>query len=112
MRKIKWRGCNTAQNIWWNKKADSYKELWDLLLIRNLVCDEDYVEYLFNKYKVAECDFYDTDGEWLEDKYNEFMNKHWLEEDEYKELIKSCDGNAYYQWFWEWNEELSDYVEV
>lgn len=112
MRKIKWSGCNTSKNIWWNKKADSYKELWDLLLIRNLVHNEDYDKYLFYKYGVTESDFYDTDGEWLDDKYFEFVNTHWLEEDEYKELIKSCDGNAYYQWFWEWNEELSDYVEV
>lgn len=112
MYKIKWKGCNTAQNIWWNKKANSYKELWDLLLIRNLVHDDKYEKCLLDKYEVNESDFYDTDGEYLDDKYNEFMTTHELEEDEYKELIKSCDGNAYYQWFWEWNEELCDYVEV
>lgn len=111
MLKIKWVGRNTAMNIKWEAEADSYRDLWYELLEKRVVHDDEYDRYVFNKEGVTEDDF-KIDNDWDTDKYDEFMSDVMLDEDEWKDLIESCDGNAYYQYFYEFNEETQKYEEV
>lgn len=106
MYKIKWKGTNTQQNLWWQEEANTYKDLWDVLEEREIVHYEQYERYLSNITGINPDDL-KTDEE-----YYKWIESYDLSEEEWKDLIKSCDGNAYYQWFYEWNEEIKEYEEV
>ena len=106
--KIKWVGKNTSMNITWTEYADTYKELFNILIDKNMIHYENYERYIYNKYNVCEEDFYNEDGNFMENKYNELMEK-VITEEEYKELIYISNGNAYYQTFYEWNEDTKEY---
>lgn len=109
MNKIKFVGHNTSKTIKYEEYAESYKELAYKLLERNIVHYDELDEYIFKKYDVSSDDFV-IDGEWNEDKYNEFMNQVTLNEQDYRAFIGGCDGNAYYQEFYVYSTELQEYV--
>lgn len=104
---IKWTGKNTACNIFYKSSGKTYKDLYDNIVSKY----EDKIigSHAYN-YKLAEINGYDADeiinfmcDEILDyDKFEELDERtdlKELSEEDYKNIISSSTGNAYYQDF-------------
>lgn len=111
MKKIKWVGRNTARNIKWEAFGNSYREIWEDLVNRNVMHYEDLENYLYKLNGIDETFFEDEDGEWNIDKWTNWKPEEDMNEERYRDLIEKSDGNAYYQEFYHWDDE-EGYVEA
>lgn len=111
MSTIYWSGKST-NGIWKRKyKADSFMELFNLLMNEEIInsCDYDVYDHaILEKYDKTEDDaeFQDEDGDMDYEKIQEFVNsKPDLTDEELWLLISEQKGNAYYQNFERDNKE-------
>lgn len=101
---IYWSGKST-DGIWKRSfEADTFLELFNLLMNKEIINDYDYDVYdhaMLNKYDKTEDDkeFKDADGELDYNKVQAFVDQHHLTDEELWLLIASRDGKAYYQTF-------------
>ncbi len=101
---IYWSGKST-DGIWKRSfEADTFLELFNLLMNKEIINDYDYDVYdhaVLNKYDKTEDDkeFKDADGELDYNKVQAFVDQHHLTDEELWLLIASRDGKAYYQTF-------------
>lgn len=101
---IYWSGKST-DGIWKRSfEADTFLELFNLLMNKEIINDYDYDVYdhaVLNKYDKTEDDkeFKDADGELDYNKVQAFVDHHYLTDEELWLLIASRDGKAYYQTF-------------
>nr|DAG49025.1 MAG TPA: hypothetical protein [Caudoviricetes sp.] len=107
---IYWRGKSTDGIMKWNFEASSFADLFNLLMSKEIINDNDYDVYdrsVLEKYDKTEDDeeFKDDDGELDYNKVQAFVNQHHLTDEELWLLIASRDGNAYYQTFERGTEE-------
>lgn len=104
MSTIYWKGKSTNGVLKWKYEADSFKELFDLLMEKEIINDPDYDVYdraVLNKYNKTEYDpeFEDEDGYLDYDKISVFVEGKPLTDQELWLLISEQNGNAYYQTF-------------
>lgn len=111
MSTIYWSGKST-NGIWKRKyEADSFMELFNLLMNEGIInsCDYDVYDHaILEKYDKTEDDaeFQDEDGDMDYEKIQEFVNsKPNLTDEELWLLISEQKGNAYYQNFERDNKE-------
>ena len=101
---IYWSGKST-DGIWKRSfEADTFLELFNLLMNKEIINDYDYDVYdhaVLNKYDKTEDDkeFKDADGKLDYNKVQAFVDQHHLTDEELWLLIASRDGKAYYQTF-------------
>ncbi len=106
---IYWNGKST-DGIWQrNFEADSFADLFNLLMNKEIINDYDYDVYdraVLEKYDKTEDDaeFQDEDGDLDYNKIRAFVDQHHLTDEELWLLIANRDGNAYYQTFKRDNE--------
>lgn len=102
---IYWKGKSTNGVLKWEYEADSFKELFDLLMKKEIINDPDYDVYdraVLEKYNKTEDDpeFEDENGYFDYDKVGDFVeSKPDLTDQELWLLISEQNGNAYYQTF-------------
>ena len=104
MSTIYWSGKSTNGVLKWKYEADSFKELFDLLMEKEIINDPDYDVYdraVLNKYRKTEDapEFEDEDGYLDYDKISDFVEGNPLTDQELWLLISEQNGNAYYQTF-------------
>lgn len=101
---IYWSGKST-DGIWKRSfEADTFLELFNLLISKEIINDYDYDVYdraVLEKYGKTEDEeeFKDEDGELDYDNVQAFVDQHHLTDEELWLLIASRDGKAYYQTF-------------
>lgn len=101
---IYWSGKST-DGIWKRSfEADTFLELFNLLISKEIINDYDYDVYdraVLEKYGKTEDEeeFKDEDGELDYDKVQAFVDQYHLTDEELWLLIASRDGKAYYQTF-------------
>lgn len=99
-----WSGRST-DGIWKRSfEADTFLELFNLLMSKEIINDYDYDVYdraVLEKYGKTEDDeeFKDDDGELDYSKVQAFVDKRQLTDEELWLLIANRDGKAYYQTF-------------
>ena len=120
MSKIYWTGRST-NGLWKrSESADSFSELYEKCIDNDTISTYDYEPYdrlLLEKNGKTEDDFLDSDGyydytlfeNWLFSNECKFKN---LTDIEIKQLIREQDGNAYYQIFQYYDDDLEDYVDI
>ena len=102
---IYWTGKST-DGIWKRSfEADTFAELFNLLMDKEIINDYDYNVYdqaVLDKYDKTDDDeeFKGTDGELDYNKVQAFVAQHPLTDEELWLLIASRNGQAYYQTFW------------
>ncbi|MGK0554457.1 hypothetical protein [Macrococcus capreoli] len=103
---IVWTGKTTDGNKKWTAKAPTYKELFETLIDKYEYAIVDYDKLGIKKLEVngEDLDKYDvtTDGIGNWELFEEFENRKDLKElsdEDYKDVIRSSDGSAYYQDF-------------
>lgn len=102
---IYWKGKSTNNVLKWEYEADGFKELFDLLMKKEIINDPDYDVYdraVLEKYNKTEDDpeFEDENGYFDYDKVSDFVEeKPDLTDQELWLLISEQNGNAYYQTF-------------
>lgn len=101
---IYWSGKSTDGICKWSFEADTFSELFNLLMDKEIINDYDYNVYdqaVLDKYDKTEDDdeFQDDDGELDYNKVQAFVAQHPLTDEELWLLISTRDGNAYYQTF-------------
>ena len=101
---IKWTGQPTSRVYTWEKEADNFYQLYNMLVDRNVISTSDYDPYdraILEKYGKTEDDFNDEDDYFDYDKYCEWCSEiaASLTDKEMWELIADEQGNAYYQTF-------------
>lgn len=92
MSTIYWSGKSTNGVLKWKYEADSFKELFDLLMEKEIINDPDYDVYdraVLNKYRKTEDDpeFEDEDGYLDYDKISDFVEGNPLTDQELWLLI-------------------------
>lgn len=113
--KIKFEGKDTSKTITYRAVADSYEELFEELVKKRVCSYEKYDQFLYRINDVSEDTFLDENGEWDEEKYDEFLNSLdliKLDEDDYFKLIGECTSAAYYQSIYVYDEQCEDYIMV
>ena len=101
---IYWSGKST-DGIWKRSfEADTFLELFNLLMSKEIINDYDYDVYdraVLEKYGKTEDDeeFKDDDGELDYSQVQAFVDKRQLTDEELWLLIASRNGKAYYQTF-------------
>lgn len=102
---IYWSGRSTNGVLKCKFEADNFKDLFDILMEKEIINDPDYDVYdraVLEKYDKTEDDseFLDSDGDFNYEKVEEFVkSKPPLTDEELWILISEQDGNAYYQTF-------------
>lgn len=106
--KIKFTGRNTNMNICWKCSGNSYKEIYDWLLKKDVISSEDYdpvEKYLLEQlgktiddYMNKETEIYDIDKLYMD-------GDCFLTDEAYYEIISNENGNAFYQ---EWDIKEDD----
>lgn len=104
MSTIYWSGKSTNGVLKWKYEADSFKELFDLLMEKEIINNPDYDVYdraVLNKCNKTEDDpeFEDEDGYLDYEKVSDFVEGKPLTDQELWFLISEQNGNAYYQTF-------------
>lgn len=114
---IRWTGKST-NGVWKRKeKANSFIDLYNLCVENETISTYDndpYISAVLEKFGKSGNDFLDEDGEIdveaIDNWYNE--SGHDLSDSEIMMLISTQNGNAYYQTFERFDEELGEYVEI
>ena len=120
MSKIYWTGRST-NGLWKRSESvDSFSELYEKCIDNDTISIYDYNPYdalLLEKNGKTEDDFLDVNGD-----YDYSLYQKWLFSDEckfkdltdieIKQLIREQDGNAYYQTFQYYDNDLEDYVDI
>lgn len=99
---LKFVGWNTQRNIKYKAKGNTPLQLYDELVNKDIISTingNPYDYAIMKKYGKSEEDFLDDDDEYDWELYYKWYSsgKYDLTDDEILELIKECNGNAYYQ---------------
>ena len=100
---IKWKGQPTNRKITWRATAETYKELYFKLIDMNIISFVDGFPdeiFLLNKVGLKLNDFDNVEEKWNYDFqkwFEEVTRNVELTEDDYKIIIESEKGDAYYQ---------------
>lgn len=101
MKRIKFVGTNTAKNIWWKYEGDSFQEIYDQLVADDVISFYDEYEPIVKDYAEEHGLDLDDEDQFLQAYENAFD---FLPDEDYRKYIEQEDGNAYYQWFYEWTD--------
>lgn len=99
---IRWTGRDTRGLFRWIAYGDSYEAIWNATLNRVNVSDDEEEFRLARIGKTID-DFLDENGDIMGDEYWLAVWSVNMTDEDYKELLISCKGNAYYQTFEHWN---------
>ena len=100
---IKWTGQPTNRVVTWTETADTFRELYFKLIDRGIIGVVDGFPdeiYMLSKVGLRIDDFDNVEEEWNYDYgvwLEEMTKEIELTEDDYRIIIISEDGNAYYQ---------------
>lgn len=105
--RVKWVGKNTQYDKKWEADGLGYKDLVETIEYKygiNYILDSDAVQIKLLEINGENLDDYEvtSDGIGNMDKFEEFENKEGikeLSEDDYKDVLESSKGNAYYHNF-------------
>lgn len=96
---IRWDGYDTSRLNHWVAFGNSYEEIWRVTVDKEVNHFEDEESYMLSKIGKKSEDYWTEDGDYLEEKfYNDTSDIDMTDED-YHDLIKQCNGNAYYSEF-------------
>ena len=97
---IRWAGKDTQGMHTWIAYGKSYKDIWDATVQSDVNHYEDWENYILNKLGRSQDEFWDEDGICFDsDSYDNLICSYSMDDDEYRDLIDSCKGNAYYSTF-------------
>lgn len=98
---LKFLGRNTRGDIHYNTEGESPMDLYNVLVDEEIISTFDGDPYgmaQLEKAGIKESEFLDEDGDYDDFKYLEALeNLPSLTDLEILDIIRSCDGNAYYQ---------------
>lgn len=105
-RKIKWIGKDTSGKFTLVAYGDTYKEIWDTTVDHDVNHWDYEFDYVMERLGKTEND-YMVDGELDEEKQmNDYYDyKSSMTDEEYKDMLESSQGNAYYTEFEYRNDE-------
>lgn len=99
---IKFVGTNTSKTVWWSYEGESFQEIYDRLVADGII-------NFYDRYEPILVDYANEHGLDLEDEeqfFEAYENAFDLLPDgEYRSYIEQENGNAYYQWFYCWDDE-------
>lgn len=98
---IRWDGYDTRRIYHWVAFGNSYEEIWDITVLKDINHLEYEEEYRLKKLGKEISQYFNEDG-YIDDEVfeNEVFSVRLSEED-YKEMLLKSKGNAYYSEFTE-----------
>ena len=110
-RHIKWVGQDTSFKFTWTAYGETYKEIWDETVEHGINHWDTEFDYVMNQLGKTDED-YMVDGELDEDRqmddYYEYKI-HEMTDEEYRYLLETSKGNAYYSNFKFRNAETGEF---
>lgn len=105
-RKIKWIGKDTSGKFTWVAYGDTYKEIWDETVDHDVNHWDYEFDYVMEQLGKTEDDYMINGGFNEEKQMIDYYNyKETMSDEEYKDMLESSKGNAYYTEFEYRNDE-------
>lgn len=96
--RIRWDGYDTRKMFHWYAYGNTFEEIWDTTVNAGINDWEDWETYVLGKKGMTQEDFYDEEDNFLEEEYYNALI-YDMSDEEYRDLICSCKGKAYYSNF-------------
>lgn len=95
-KRIRWDGFDTARSHHWIAYGNTLEEIWNVTVKFGINHYEDEEAYILNKIGKDVNDYWTEDDDYLEVAYYADMASVNMNDDDYFNLLKQCDANAYY----------------
>lgn len=106
---IRWTGRDTRGLCRWIAYGHSFSDIWTATLGK-VNCGDEEEAFRLNLIGKTIADFTDADGDVDWDAYDDAMWSANMTDDDYRTLLPSCKGNAYYQTFEYRSSDQEDWV--
>ena len=94
--KIRWDGWDTSRRWHWVAFGKSYEDIWNATVEANVNHLETFEDFVLKKIGKKQSDYWTEEGDYLEDEFDNDVYGYNMSDADYKELILSSKGNAYY----------------
>lgn len=107
---IRWTGRDTRGLFRWVAYGRTYEDIWLTTIRERVNHSDDEDAFRLNRMGKTLADFDDADGETDYEAYEDAIWSVNMTDEDYKELLISCKGNAYYQTFEYRSSDQEDWV--